>query len=65
MRICQRCGDKKKSDKGIYCQPCAAHFAGIKGKNTTIKMASKGGNKGGRSARRSKKKVTLSPVGKK
>jgi hypothetical protein len=67
MKTCPRCGGEKKTNKGIYCQPCAVHIAALKGKlsEQSKKSASKGGLKGGRSTRRSQKKVTLPPIGKK
>jgi len=27
---CPRCGKEKKTNQGIYCQPCATHFSTIK-----------------------------------
>jgi hypothetical protein len=67
MKICPRCGGEKKTNKGIYCQPCAVHIAAVKGKlsKQAKKSSSKGGLKGGPSSRKGKVKITLPPVGKK
>jgi hypothetical protein len=60
MKTCPRCGCAKKTDKGVYCQPCAVHIAGVK-RNVITHHAREGSSKGGLRARYSRRhvKVTL------
>jgi hypothetical protein len=68
VKVCQRCGVKKKTDQGVYCQPCGVHIALVKRhmENPLLKHhAKEGSSKGGIKGGRRQIKVTLPPIGKK